>query len=204
MLARWMATDEDAAMQWALSSTVGGQPSQLIGGAIDWLFEHSEPREAVLALAKHVFRDWAQEEPAEAWQTAAASRLAGEPSSLNEVAEIWFKVNPKAAVNAAVSSDAWQFLRESWVVDLAAKWAVLAPHEATKWALALPPDPQDPGIDEAYRFAGRAKLLAPALAALSVSAPDDAFVIAQSFSEVERESNSLHSYILATGAKTDW
>ena len=171
MLARGMVVDEEAAADWALSTT-GGRCPLLITGAIDWLLKHADNREPAIALAERVFQRWAQEEPADAWEAAATSRLAGERDSLRGVAEIWFEVDLRAALDAAVSNNLWQ---NRWVPDLVAQWAAAAPHATTEWALALTPGPDDPSIDDVSRFADRASLLAPALAALSVAAPAEAF-----------------------------
>ena len=182
MLARGMIVDEEAAADWALSTT-GGRRPLLISGAIDWLLKHADNREPAIALAERVFRRWAQEEPADAWEAVAESRLAGESDSLRRVAEAWFEVDPRTALDAAVSDNLW---RHRWVPDLVAQWAEAAPRAATEWALALTPGPYDPSIDEVSRFGDRAKLLAPALAALSVAAPDEAFAAVQEFGEAHR------------------
>ena len=182
MLARGLVVDEQAAADWALATT-GGRRPLLIAGAIDWLLKHADNREPAIALAERVFRRWAQDEPADAWEAAATSRLAGESDSLRRVAEAWFEVDPRTALDAAVSDNLW---RHRWVPDLVAQWAEAAPRAATEWALALTPGPYDPSIDEATRFADRAKLLAPALAALSVAAPDEAFAAVQEFGEAQR------------------
>ncbi len=186
MLARGLVVDEQAAADWALATT-GGRRPLLIPGAIDWLLKHADNREPAIALAGRVFRRWAQDEPADAWEAAATSRLAGERDSLRRVAEAWFEVDPRAALDAAVSDNLWQ---NRWVPDLVAQWAEAAPRAATEWALALTPGPYDPSIDEVSRFGDRAKLLAPALAALSVAAPDEAFAAVQEFGEAQR--NQIH------------
>ena len=182
MLARGLVVDEQAAADWALSTT-GGRRPLLIPGAIDWLLKHADNREPAIALAGRVFRRWAQDEPADAWEAAATSDLAGESDSLRRVAKAWFEVDPRAALDAAVSDNLW---RHRWVPDLVAQWAEAAPRAATEWALALTPGPYEPSIDEVSRFGDRAKLLAPALAALSVAAPDEAFAAVQEFGEAQR------------------
>ncbi len=187
MLARWMVMDEEGAANWALSRAAGRSRS-LIVGAINWLLTHADNRDPAFALAERVFQRWAQEEPVAAWE-AAAKRLAGRSDSLRVVAEVWFEADPQAALDAAVSPNLWE---HRWVPDLVGEWAEVAPREATEWALALTPGPYDPSIDEVTRFGFRARLLAPALAALSVEAPVEAFDLIQGFSEGER--NQINYY----------
>ena len=159
MLARWLVGDEEAAADWALSAT-GGRRPMLITGAIDWLLKrvkHGCPRTSVLALADRTFRRWGQEEPADAWEAAATSHLARKRHLVRGVAEVWFEVDQRAVLDAAVSDNLWQY---GWVPDLVAQWAEAAPRAATEWALAL--------------------------ASLSVAAPDEAFAIVQRFDEAKR------------------
>ena len=114
MLARWLVADEEAAADWALSAT-GGRRPMLITGVIDWLLKrvkHGCPRTSVLALADRTFRRWAQEEPADAWEAAAMSHLARKRDLVRGVAEVWFEVDQRAALDAAVSDNLWQY---GWV-----------------------------------------------------------------------------------------
>lgn len=186
MLARWMVADEEAAVSWALSPSAGRRPS-LIGGAIEWLLKHADNRESALALAERVFQRWARDDPAAAWEAVATSRRTGYRDWLRGVAEVWFAVDPRAALDAAVSDNLWEHL---WIPDFVGKWAAVAPREATEWALALTPGPHDPSLDEVSRFAPWAKLLALALASLSVEAPDEAFAVSQRFGQAQR--NQIH------------
>ena len=173
MLARWMAVDEESASDWVYN-TVAGRPRLLMTGAIDWLLDHGEPREAALASAERMLRRWARRDPAAAWNVASADVFVAQREVLlRGVAEVWLADEPRRAVDAATAHRVWQIMRSSWVAELAAEWARAAPREAADWALALPPSSRDD------------RLLAAIHAPLSVAAPDEAHALVAEFGEGE-------------------
>lgn len=172
LLARWMAVDEEAAADWALS-TAGDRPQRLMAGAIDWLLDNSKPREAALAAAERMLRRWARREPAAAWSVACTDGLVGGEALQRSVAQVWLESDPQTAMEAAMTDAVWQVLRVSWVADLAADWARAAPREVADWVLALPPS------------SGGKLLLAAAHAPLSVEAPGEALAFAREFGDEE-------------------
>ncbi len=162
MLARWMAVDEESALDWA-AATAAGRPLVLMAGAIDWLLDHARAPEAALASAERMLRRWARRDPAAAWDAASADRLAGHTDVLlRGVAEVWFAQDPHGALDAAIADNEWQIMREQWIVDIAAGWARIAPREAADWVLGLPQSSRDD------------RLLAAIHAPLAVAAPDEA------------------------------
>ena len=172
LLARWMAVDEEAAADWALA-TPAGRPQRLMAGAIDWMLDHGEPREATVAAAERMLRRWARREPEAAWSVASADGLVGGRTLQRSVAQVWLESAPRAALDAVIADSEWQILRKPWVADLAADWARTAPREVADWMLTLPPS-------------SRGKLLlAAAHAPLSVEAPEEALAFAREFGERE-------------------
>ena len=166
MLARWMAVDEESALDWA-AATAAGRPRVLMAGAIDWLLDHARAPEAALASAERMLRRWARRDPAAAWDAASADRLVGHTDVLlRGVAEVWFAQDPHGALDAAIADNEWQIMREQWIVDIAAGWARAAPREAADWVLGLPQSSRDD------------RLLAAIHAPLSIAAPDEAFAFA--------------------------
>ena len=173
MLARWMAVDEESASDWAYN-TAAGRPRVLMTGAIDWLLDHGEPREAALASAARMLRRWARRDPAAAWEVASADMFVGQTEVLlRGVAEVWLADDPRSAMDAAIADGAWQIMRRSWIAELAGEWARASPREAGDWAIALPPSSRDD------------RLLAAIHAPLSVVAPDEAHALVAEFGEGE-------------------
>ena len=173
MLARWMAVDDESASDWAYN-TGGARPRVLMTGAIDWLLDHGEPREAALASAARMLRRWARRDPAAAWEVASADGLVAQGKVLlRGVAEVWLADDPRSAMDAAVAHGAWQVMRSSWVAELAGEWARATPREAGDWAHALPRSSRDD------------RLLAAIHAPLSVVAPDEAHALAAEYGEGE-------------------
>lgn len=163
MLARWMAVDEESALDWA-AATAAGRPRVLMAGAIDWLLDHAHAQEAALASAARMLRGWARRDPAAAWDAASADRLVGHTEVLlRGVAEVWFAQDPHGALDAAITDNEWQIMRQQWIVDIVAGWARAVPREAADWVLGLPESSRD------------GRLLAAIHAPLSVAAPDEAF-----------------------------
>ena len=168
LLARWMAVDEEAAADWALA-TPAGRPQRLMAGAIDWMLDHSKPREATVAAAERMLRRWARREPEAAWSVASADGLASARTLLRSVAEVWIESDPYTALEAAIAHSQGLVADRAWVADLAAEWARAAPREVADWVLALPPP-------------SRWKLLLAAVhAPLSVEAPEEALTFAREF-----------------------
>ena len=165
MLARWMAVDDESALDWAVA-TAAGRPRVLMVGAIDWLLGHGKPREAALGGAERMLRRWARRDPAAAWDVASADRLVGHTDVLlHGVAEAWLAHDPHGALDAAVADSEWEIMRGQWIVDIAAKWARAAPREAADWVIGLPQSSRD------------GRLLAAIHAPLSVVAPDEALLL---------------------------
>ena len=168
MLARWMAVDEEAASDWA-AATTGGRARVLMAGAINWLLDHAQPREAVLASVERMLRRWARSVPAAAWDVASADGLVGlvgqREDLLRAVVEVWLARDPRSALDAATALRAWQVLH-SWIADVAAEWARAAPREAADWVLTVSQSSRD------------VRLLAAIHAPLSVVAPDEALAFA--------------------------
>ena len=162
MLARWMAVDEESALDWA-AATAAGRPRVLMAGAIDWLLDHTQAPGAALASAERMLRRWARRDPAAAWDAASIDGLVGQRRVLlRGVAEVWLAHDPRSALDAAVAHRAWRVMRSSWIVDIVAEWAREVPREAADWLLALP------------RSSRHELLLAAIHAPLAVAAPDEA------------------------------
>ena len=173
MLARWMAVDEDSALDWA-AATAAGRPRVLMAGAIDWLLDHARAPEAALASAERMLRRWARRGPAAAWDVASADGLVGHTKVLlRGVAEVWFAQDPHGALDAAIADNEWQIMRRQWIADIVAGWARAVPREAADWVLGLPESSRD------------GRLLAAIHAPLSVAAPDEALAFVRKLGDGE-------------------
>lgn len=172
MLARWMTVDEEAAAEWALA-TGAGRPRVLMAGAIDWLLDHGEPRDATLAAAERLLRRWAQRTPDAAWEVASTKWLSERSVLLHAVAEVWFERDPHTTLSATLSSEI-RVMSHPWVADLAARWVRTAPRQAAKWALALPSAAPDKRL-----------LTAAVHAWLSVFAMDEAKALTRELGDAE-------------------
>ena len=156
----WMAKDERAAADWALS-LAHGRRVELVAGALDFLLDYGAPERAVVALGARLFRRWAADEPAAAWETASGERLAGHWARV--VARVWAEDDPRAALDAATRMDSWHHdIHKPWILDLLAEWAEADARAALDWAL------RDRSSKE------RDSLVAVAHATLSVVSPEEA------------------------------
>ena len=156
----WMAKDERAAVDWALS-LARGRRAELVVGALDFLLNHGAPEHAVVALGARLFQRWAAAEPAAAWEVASGERLARHWARV--VARVWAEDDPRAALGAATCMDSWHHgIHKPWIVDLLAEWAETDSRAALEWALRDAPSKE------------RESLVAVAHATLSVAAPEEA------------------------------
>ena len=156
----WMAKDERAAADWALS-LAHGRRAELVAGALEFLLNHGAPEHAVVALGARLFRRWAAAEPAAAWEVASVERLARHWARV--VARVWAEDDPRAAAGAATRMDSWHHgIHKPWILDLLAEWAEADGRAALEWALRDAPSKE------------RESLVAVAHATLSVAAPEEA------------------------------